>query len=103
MRPCSGAIVGNRIAQVLQVESVLKVIAMSDSKVIITIKNNGPLRVEGAEFEIRDAAGNAFNLGGRTAVSICRCGASKKQPFCDGSHGECKFASEVTAYDLPPK
>lgn len=76
---------------------------MSDSKVIITIKNNGPLRVEGTGFEIRDAAGKAFDLGGRTAVSICRCGASKKQPFCDGSHGECQFKSEVTAYDLPPK
>jgi CDGSH-type Zn-finger protein len=76
---------------------------MSDGKVIITIKNNGPLRVEGSNFEIRDAAGGVFDLGGRAAVSICRCGASKKQPFCDGSHGECKFTSEVTAYDLPPK
>jgi CDGSH-type Zn-finger protein len=76
---------------------------MSNDKVIITIKNNGPIRVEGASFEIRDAAGTAFDLGGRTAVSICRCGASKKQPFCDGSHGECTFVSEVTAYALPPK
>lgn len=76
---------------------------MSNEKVIITVKNNGPLRVEGGQFEIRDAAGSVFNLGGRTAVSICRCGASKKQPFCDGSHGECKFESQVTAYDLPPK
>jgi CDGSH-type Zn-finger protein len=76
---------------------------MSDEKVIITVKNNGPLRVEGGAFEIRDAAGGVFHLGGRTAVSICRCGASKKQPFCDGSHGECKFDSQVTAYDLPPK
>jgi CDGSH-type Zn-finger protein len=76
---------------------------MSDGKVIITVKNNGPLRVEGSNFEIRDAAGGVFNLGGRTAVSICRCGVSKKQPFCDGSHGDCKFTSEVAAYDLPPK
>jgi len=76
---------------------------MSDNKVIITIKNNGPIRVEGASFEIRDAAGGVFNLNGRTAVSICRCGVSKKQPFCDGSHGECKFASDVAAYELPPK
>ncbi len=76
---------------------------MSDAKVTLTIKNNGPIRVEGEGFEIKDAQGQVFNLGGRTAVSICRCGASKKQPFCDGSHGECKFASEVTAYDLAPK
>ncbi len=76
---------------------------MSESKVIITLKNNGPIRVEGAEFEIRDASGQAFDLGGRTAVSLCRCAASKKQPFCDGSHGECKFSCEVSAYALPPK
>jgi CDGSH-type Zn-finger protein len=76
---------------------------MGDNKVTLTIKNNGPIRVEGEGFEIRDAQGTVFNLGGRTAVSICRCGASKKQPFCDGSHGECTFTSEVTAYDLPPK
>lgn len=75
---------------------------MSD-KVKITIRNNGPIRVEGANFEICDSAGNAFNLNGRAAVSLCRCGASKKQPFCDGAHGECKFQSEVQAYDLPPK
>lgn len=76
---------------------------MNEKKVIITVKNDGPLRIEGGEFEIRDAAGAVFNLGGRTAISICRCGASKKQPFCDGSHGECKFSSQVTAYDLPAK
>lgn len=76
---------------------------MSDEKVIITIKNNGPIRVEGSNFEIRDAAGTPFNLQGRTAVSICRCGASQKQPFCDGNHGQCKFVSEVTAFDLPPR
>lgn len=76
---------------------------MSDAKVKIIVKNNGPLRIEGEAFELCDSAGNAFNLGGRSAISICRCGASKKQPFCDGSHGECKFQSEVQAYDLPPK
>jgi CDGSH-type Zn-finger protein len=76
---------------------------MTDSKVTVTIKNNGPIRIEGEGFQIQDAQGNVFGLGGRTAVSLCRCGVSKKQPFCDGSHGECKFCSEVCAYDLPAK
>lgn len=76
---------------------------MSDTKVKITVKNNGPFRVEGANLEICDATGNVFNLNGRAAVSLCRCGASKKQPFCDGSHGECKFQSEVEAFELPAK
>ena len=76
---------------------------MSDSNVKITIKNNGPIRVEGGAFELCDAEGKVFALNGRTAVSICRCGHSQKQPFCDGSHGACEFKSEVKAFDLPPK
>ena len=76
---------------------------MSDTKTKITIKNSGPIRIEGENFEICDANGTCFNLNGRTAISLCRCGQSQKQPFCDGSHSKCQFDSSVTAYDLPPK
>jgi len=76
---------------------------MSDEKVKVTIRNNGPIRIDGTNFELLDADGKAFNLNGRTSVFICRCGASKKQPFCDGGHTECQFQSEVQAYELPPK
>lgn len=76
---------------------------MTDEKVKITVRNNGPIRIEGANFELLDGAGKAFNLNGRTAISICRCGASKKQPFCDGAHGECQFQSTVEACELPSK
>jgi CDGSH-type Zn-finger protein len=69
----------------------------------ITINNNGSIRVEG-EFEIYDAHGNKFDLAGRTAISLCRCGHSNKKPFCDSSHKTVGFQSEVTAYKLdPPK
>jgi CDGSH-type Zn-finger protein len=67
----------------------------------ITVKNNGSLRVEG-DFTIVDAEGNEFGLAGRTAISLCRCGHSKNKPFCDSSHRECNFQSEVKARDLPP-
>ena len=63
---------------------------------IITIKNNGSIRVEG-DFEIHDGSGNKFDLGGKNAVSLCRCGASAKKPFCDGAHGKCGFESQVLA------
>jgi len=67
----------------------------------ITVRNNGPVRIEG-DFEIYDAEGNAFDLAGRTAVSLCRCGQSENKPFCDGKHKECAFASEVKARVLEP-
>ena len=69
----------------------------------ITVKNNGPLRIEGDGIEICDPEGRAFGLGGRTAISLCRCGQSQNKPFCDGSHNKVAFSSEVKAVDLPPR
>lgn len=69
----------------------------------ITVNSNGSLRVEG-DFEIVDPAGNAFGLGGRTTVSLCRCGHSGNKPFCDGSHKTSGFCDPVVARELlPPK
>ena len=67
----------------------------------ITVNNNGPLRVEG-EFTIYDVEGKAFDVSGRTVVSLCRCGHSENKPFCDGSHKKVGFQSEVKARTLPP-
>lgn len=67
----------------------------------ITINSNGSIRVEG-DFEIVDPQGKAFGLGGRTAVSLCRCGHSANKPFCDGSHRAAGFSDVVSARDLPP-
>ena len=67
----------------------------------ITVKNNGSIRIEG-DFELFDITNKKFDLGGRTAVSLCRCGASKDKPFCDGSHREIGFQSEISARHLPP-
>ncbi len=53
-------------------------------------------------MEIVDGAGRAFGLGGRRAVTLCRCGQSESKPFCDGSHNRCGFDSVVEARDLPP-
>ena len=67
----------------------------------ITVRNNGSLRIEG-EFELFDHNGNKFDLAGRTAISLCRCGLSKDKPFCDSSHKAAGFQSEVVARALPP-
>jgi CDGSH-type Zn-finger protein len=74
---------------------------MTDSK--ITVNRNGPLRLEGENLRIVDPAGNAYGLGGRTVVSLCRCGQSSNKPFCDGSHNHHGFLDDPVARDLPPK
>jgi CDGSH-type Zn-finger protein len=72
---------------------------MSDFKV--TVRNNGPLRLEG-DITIVDEEGKAFGLAGRTIVSLCRCGHSANKPFCDSSHKKLGFESVCPARDLPP-
>ena len=67
----------------------------------LTINNNGSVKIEG-DFEIVDREGKPYGLGGRTVVSVCRCGLSKNKPFCDGSHNG-HFEHNAVAFDLPPK
>ncbi|HVZ39714.1 MAG TPA: CDGSH iron-sulfur domain-containing protein [Candidatus Kapabacteria bacterium] len=68
----------------------------------MTVSKNGPYRIEG-NFTIVDPEGNAYGLGGRTVVSLCRCGLSTTKPFCDGSHKHHGFMDNPEARDLPPK
>ena len=58
------------------------------SQVKITVRPNGPYRVEDPNgvVEMVDAEGNHYDLTGKTAFSLCRCGASANRPFCDGTH-----------------
>ncbi|WP_257883202.1 CDGSH iron-sulfur domain-containing protein [Hymenobacter sp. DG01] len=66
----------------------------------LTVLSNGSLRVEGTDFELVDAQGQPYGLGGRERISICRCGLSKNKPFCDGSH-KGHFEHNAVAFDLP--
>ena len=66
----------------------------------ITVLNNGPLRIKG-DLTVKDAQGNNYDLKGRDAISLCRCGHSENKPFCDGAHNRKGFAHESEAFDLP--
>jgi CDGSH-type Zn-finger protein len=66
----------------------------------IKVNSNGSIRIEG-DFELTDAQGNPFNLNGRTAISLCRCGLSNNKPFCDGAH-KGSFDHDCVAFELPP-
>src|SRR5215212_7520924 len=57
--------------------------AASSGAVRITLRPNGPLKLEGPCAVHHPIAGELFS-GNQTA--LCRCGQSKKKPFCDGTH-----------------
>jgi CDGSH-type Zn-finger protein len=67
---------------------------MSDVK--ITVKPNGPYRVEGM-VKLVDAEGREWDLSGKPAFSLCRCGASTNKPFCDGTHSKLGFQAAEAA------
>ena len=63
------------------------------AQVKITVRKNGPYRVEAAEgaVELVDGDGNVYDLTGKSAFSLCRCGGSVNKPFCDGTHSKIGF------------
>jgi len=65
----------------------------------ITVKPNGSYRVEAPEgsVELVDINGNKFDLTGKSAFSLCRCGGSTTKPFCDGTHSKIGFQAAELA------
>jgi CDGSH-type Zn-finger protein len=53
----------------------------------ISIIENGPYAVEGIALSVDDWSEGA----GREKYTLCRCGASRNKPFCDGSHWQVGF------------
>ena len=46
-------------------------------------------------IELRDTNGNVLPTQERTV--LCRCGASTKKPFCDGTHSKIGFQAAAQA------
>jgi CDGSH-type Zn-finger protein len=51
----------------------------------------GPLWLRGG-IPVVAADGTAYEV--RNRVTLCRCGASKNKPFCDGSHASIEFRDD---------
>jgi CDGSH-type Zn-finger protein len=61
--------------------------------ITITIRDNGPLVVDG-EFRLVDAQGNEVPV---LKKALCRCGGSTTKPFCDGTHSKIGFQGAIAA------
>ena len=70
------------------------------SEVKITVRPNGPYRVEGL-LKLVDVEGKEWDLTGKPAFSLCRCGQSAKKPFCDGTHGKVGFQADERPVPAP--
>lgn len=52
----------------------------------VTLIKNGPIKIT-TPVDIVDGDGNPVALpADKPAVFLCRCGASSRKPFCDGTH-----------------
>ena len=67
---------------------------MPEEKGTITIRPNGPYRVDG-EVPLEGPDGQPYEL--KPAYSLCRCGKSANKPYCDASHKECGFVGTEVA------
>jgi CDGSH-type Zn-finger protein/uncharacterized Fe-S cluster protein YjdI len=56
----------------------------------VRLRENGPLALE-APMLVAGAAGESVR------ATLCRCGASKRKPYCDGSHAEAGFVASGEA------
>jgi CDGSH-type Zn-finger protein/uncharacterized Fe-S cluster protein YjdI len=53
---------------------------------LISVRENGPYAFR-ADVQLNGDPGFSYRM------TLCRCGASKRKPFCDGSHNDIKFTA----------
>ena len=56
-----------------------------------------PVTGDLSQLELRDGAGNLYDLAGKSRVFLCRCGGSTTKPFCDGTHSKLGFQAAEAA------
>jgi CDGSH-type Zn-finger protein len=58
--------------------------------VTIRLRKNGPYLIESDDVRVIDWNGQEYRVE-RRPMALCRCGASTKKPFCDGTHSRIGF------------
>ncbi len=56
-------------------------------KVEINILEDGPILVKGETLVTK----NGEKIEVNEQYALCRCGETKNQPYCDGTHKSCNF------------
>ncbi len=65
--------------------------------IVIRCRDNGPFVIK-APVQVVDHDGKPFTIpAGKETIALCRCGASKNRPFCDGAHNGCGFQAAEKA------
>lgn len=68
--------------------------------VTIKVRLNGPYAVDltTGDILLTDHEGTPIPLPeGKTTIALCRCGASTRKPFCDGTHSKIGFQGAEAA------
>ena len=53
----------------------------------INIMDNGPILIKGETIVTK----NGKKIAVKEQYALCRCGETKNQPYCDGTHNKCNF------------
>jgi len=80
----------------------------SDASVVVEVTANGPYIVRGSpplhvQTIMRNAEGQSWTykqgkaFPAKDGTALCRCGLSKKKPYCDGSHARADVDLKETA------
>jgi CDGSH-type Zn-finger protein len=69
---------------------------MGEQVTTIRLRQNGPYVIDGDEVRVVDWNGQEYRSE-RRPVALCRCGASTKKPFCDGTHSKIGFQAAEAA------
>jgi CDGSH-type Zn-finger protein len=56
----------------------------------IRLRRNGPYVIDSDDVTVIDWEGVEYPID-RRPIALCRCGASSKKPFCDGTHSKIGF------------
>ena len=66
----------------------------------VSFEKNGPIKVAGLET-LMNSRGEPVKT--KKNMILCRCGASKMKPFCDGRHNAIGFTDEKSDERQPDR